>query len=139
MKETSYFGNRLKEERKKLGYTQAEIAEKCGVSTRTWGDYERGNYFPRNENLVAIEKAGIDITYVMHGTRHVKLGAAMQELPKLGEMMNELLGRSPALDAEEQELLALFRQASELGRAVIMSAARGAEKKEAASAADQVA
>ena len=43
------------------------------------------------------------------------------------------------LGAEEQELLALFRQASELGRAVIMSAARGAEKKEAASAADQVA
>jgi len=43
------------------------------------------------------------------------------------------------LNTEEQELLALFRQSSELGRAVIMSAARGAEKKEAASAADQVA
>ena len=37
------------------------------------------------------------------------------------------------------KLLVLFRQSSELGRAVIMSAARGAEKKEAASAADQVA
>ena len=61
-----------------------------------------------------------NIDYVMHGNRPTAMP-------------------SDVLSAEEQELLALFRQASELGRAVIMSAARGAEKKEAASAADQVA
>lgn len=44
---------------------------------------------------------------------------------------------SEKLSKEEQELLALFRQSSDLGRAVILSAARGAEKK-AASSADKV-
>ena len=34
-----------------------------------------------------------------------------------------------SLSNKELELLALFRQASELGQAVILSAARGAEKK----------
>ena len=36
---------------------------------------------------------------------------------------------SEKLSKEEQELLDLFRQANDLGRAVILSAARGAEKK----------
>lgn len=44
---------------------------------------------------------------------------------------------SEKLSKEEQELLALFRKASDLGRAVILSAARGAEKK-AEAAADKV-
>ena len=44
---------------------------------------------------------------------------------------------SEKLSKEEQELLDLFRQANDLGRAVILSAARGAEKK-AASSADKV-
>lgn len=113
MKEVSDFANRLKEQRKKLGYTQAQIAEICGVSGRMWGDYERGKYFPRNENLIAIEKAGIDVQYVMHGEQRSDF-------------------RQPEKPSkEEQELLDLFRQASDLGRAVILSAARGAEKKAA--------
>lgn len=116
MKEISLFANRLKEERKKLGLTQAQAAEKCGISMRMWGDYERGKYFPRNENLIGIEKIGIDVQYVMHGRRDET--AAMP---------------SEKLSQEEQELLALFRQASDLGRAVILSAARGAEKKAAPS------
>lgn len=120
MKEVSLFANRLKEERKKLGLTQAQAAEKCGISMRMWGDYERGKYFPRNENLIGIEKIGIDVQYVMYGRRDET--AAMQ---------------SEKLSQEEQELLALFRQASDLGRAVILSAARGAEKK-AAPSADKV-
>ena len=62
------------------------------------------------------------------------------ELPTLLIYLKRLPEKStPSLSEEEQELLALFRQSSELGRAVIMSAARGAEKKEAASAAGEVA
>lgn len=116
MKEVSLFANRLKEERKKLGLTQAQAAEKCGISMRMWGDYERGKYFPRNENLIGIEKIGVDVQYVMHGRRDETAVMPSENLSK-----------------EEQELLAMFRQASDLGRAVIMSAARGAEKKAAPS------
>ena len=114
MKEASDFSKRLKEERKKFGLTQTEIAKKCGVSGRMWGNYENGKYFPRNENLLAMQKAGIDIDYVMHGV-HADITRPSENLP--------------GYTAEEAELLTLFRQSSELGRAVILSAARGAEKK----------
>ena len=120
MKNASLFGKRLKEERIKLGLNQAEAAEKCGFSREMWGKWERGENRPSSEKLFSFSKIGIDIDYVMHGNRPTAMP-------------------SDVLSAEEQELLALFRQASELGRAVIMSAARGAEKKETASAADQVA
>lgn len=114
MKEVSTFGNRLKEQRKKLGLTQAEIAEKCGISMRMWGDYERDKYQPRSETLFLLAREGIDIDYVMTG------------------MLSEKTFKQPenSLTDKELELLALFRQASELGQAVILSAARGAEKKE---------
>lgn len=117
MKETLHFANRLKEERKKLGLTQAEMAEKCGVSREMWGSYERGVYMPRSETLLSFSQAGINVDYVMGSS----------ESP------------SDGLSPEERELLAMFRAASGLGRAVILSAARGAEKKETASAADKVA
>ena len=117
MKKDSLIGKRLKEERIKLGLNQAEAAEKCGFSREMWGKWERGENRPSSEKLFSFSKIGIDIDYVMHGET-----AAMP---------------SEKLSKEEQELLDLFRQANDLGRAVILSAARGAEKK-AASSADKV-
>lgn len=114
MNNSSDFGNRLKTERKKLGLTQAQAAEKCGVSARMWGDYERNVSQPKAEQLFLFKNAGINIDYVMTG------------------MLSEKTFKQPenSLTDKELELLALFRQASELGQAVILSAARGAEKKE---------
>ncbi|WP_314341814.1 helix-turn-helix transcriptional regulator [Simonsiella muelleri] len=115
MNNSSDFGNRLKTERKKLGLTQAQATEKCGVSARMWGDYERNISQPKAEQLFLFKNAGIDIDYVMTGKNN-----------------NVETFRQPenSLSNKELELLALFRQASELGQAVILSAARGAEKKE---------
>ena len=104
MKEASDFGKRLKEERKKFGLTQTEIAKKCGVSGRMWGNYENGKYFPRNENLLAMQKAGIDIDYVMHGV-HADITRPSENLPEY--------------TAEEAELLTLFRQLSAPDRHVL--------------------
>ena len=114
MENISHFGNRLKEERKKFGWTQAQAAEKCGISREMWGMYERGEYLPRSETLLSIKKAGINIDYVMHGVRHTE---------RPSEAFSD--GHAP----EEAELLALFRQSSGFGRALILAAARGAEKK----------
>lgn len=114
MENSSLFGKRLKEERNKLGLKQAEIAEKCGISREMWGKYERGENQPGSEKLLSFQKVGIDINYVIHGIRADTIRPS-ENLPEY--------------TAEEAELLALFRQSSELGRAVILSAARGAEKK----------
>lgn len=122
MKEISLFAKRLKEERKKLGLTQAQAAEKCGISMRMWGDYERGKYFPRNENLIGIEKIGIDVQYVMHGRRDET--AAMPS--------------ENALTTEEQALLAQFRQLNGEGKTAIFSMLNALLPKKAETAADQV-
>ena len=117
----SLFGSRLRKQRKFLDLTQAQAAEKAGIERETWGKYERGIFLPSGDVLISFLGIGIDVS---------SLFAA-------DERQSETL--PSGLGAEEQELLALFHQSSELGRAVIMSAARGAEKKEAASAAGQVA
>ncbi|MFC3874875.1 helix-turn-helix transcriptional regulator [Neisseria musculi] len=120
----SLFGNRLKEKRKFLGLTQAQAAEKAGIERETWGKYERGVFMPSGDVLLSFLNMGIDVS---------SLFAAEMPMP------SENLG----ISKEENELLVCYRQASDLGRAVILSAARGAEKKAAkdhqVSAADKTA
>lgn len=122
MRNSSFSGNRLKEERKKLGLTQAQAAEKCGVSGRMWGDYERGISQPKTELFFQFEKAGIDVQYVMHGRRDE--AAAMPS--------------ENTLTTEEQALLAQFRQLNGEGKTAIFSMLNALLPKKAASSTDKV-
>lgn len=106
MENYSLFGNRLKEQRKKLGLKQSEAAEKCGVSREIWGKWERGENKPTSEKLFSFEKIGIDVQYVMHGVQ----GAAPPE--------------QLALSADEQAWLALFRQLAPAARRSVLDFAR---------------
>jgi len=47
-------GNKLYAARKSLGMTQAEVAEKAGLSDRTYADIERGTVNMRIETLLRI-------------------------------------------------------------------------------------
>ena len=47
-------GNRLLSIRKKIGMTQAEVAEAAGLSDRTYADIERGTVNMRTETLLRI-------------------------------------------------------------------------------------
>lgn len=50
-------GNKLLTARKNLGLTQAQVAEKAGLSDRTYADIERGKANMRAETLLQICKA----------------------------------------------------------------------------------
>ncbi len=50
-------GNKLLSYRKRLGFTQAEIAEAAGLSDRTYADIERGNTNMRVETFLKICEA----------------------------------------------------------------------------------
>ena len=63
----SLFGSRLKAERKRLGFNQAQIAKECGVSREMWGKYERGLAVPGGEVLFSFSRIGADIQSVMTG------------------------------------------------------------------------
>ena len=47
-------GNRLLAARKRLGMTQAEVAERAGISDRTYADIERGGVNMRIETFLRI-------------------------------------------------------------------------------------
>ncbi len=52
--EFTAIGNKLFSIRKKVGLTQAEVAEKAGLSLRTYADIERGSVNMRIETVLKI-------------------------------------------------------------------------------------
>ncbi len=61
------FGDKVREERLKLGLTQKELAEKLGVTTRIISTYETDKSFPRyREKYVKLaEIFSVDINYLL--------------------------------------------------------------------------
>ena len=109
----SLFGNRLKEQRKFLGLTQAQAAEKAGIERETWGKYERGVFMPSGDVLISFLSIGINVS----------------DLFAVEETFRQPENIATELNTDEKELLSYYRQASDNGKFVILSVAQGAEKK----------
>lgn len=61
-------GERLKEERMRLGLNLIEFANLLGIHRNTQGNYEAGRE-PPTSYLVAAQEAGVDVAYVIDGER----------------------------------------------------------------------
>lgn len=97
----SLFGSRLKEQRKKLGLTQAEAAQRAGIERETWGKYERGIFMPSGDVLISFLGMGINVG-VLFSTDET------EPLP------------NNTLTAEEQQLLNCYRRSTGKDREMIM-------------------
>lgn len=62
-------GERLKEERVRLGLNQGDFAALATVSKTTQFNYEKGERSPDAAYLAAVAAAGVDVLYVLTGTR----------------------------------------------------------------------
>jgi transcriptional regulator with XRE-family HTH domain len=62
-------GARLKEERGRLDLSQSDFGELGGVKKLTQIAYEQGGRVPDARYLVALAEQGVDIAYVLLGTR----------------------------------------------------------------------
>lgn len=62
-------GERLKEERERLGYTQDNFSAAAGAKRRTLVDWERNVSSPTAVQLSALAGIGVDIQYVVTGIR----------------------------------------------------------------------
>ncbi|WP_366520628.1 helix-turn-helix transcriptional regulator [Accumulibacter sp.] len=60
---------RLAEERQRLGLTQEEMAEACGVTSRSQINYEKHDRPPNVLYLAEAAAAGVDVLYVITGSR----------------------------------------------------------------------
>ncbi|MDR2124687.1 MAG: helix-turn-helix domain-containing protein [Desulfovibrio sp.] len=99
------FGQRLREERKRLGLSQAQCAELCGIIEKTQGLYESSVRRPDTDYLEAFAKAGADVSYLITGK-----------------------ACSTALTEEERSLLGLFRQMDTGFREIFLGDADAAVK-----------
>ncbi|EFN8408668.1 transcriptional regulator [Escherichia coli] len=60
-------GTRLREERKRLGLSQAAMAEVAGIRKQTQLKYEKGDSFPDAAYLATLSRFGLDVQYVVLG------------------------------------------------------------------------
>ena len=106
------FGERLKKERNALGMNQQAFADKAGVSKTTQFNYEKGTRQPDAGYLAAISEMGVDVMYVLTGSR---------SLNSLAPDESSLLDNYRHLCEEQRD--AVFRVSQ------VMSAGYRAEKK----------
>jgi transcriptional regulator with XRE-family HTH domain len=64
-----YFGERLKEERIRIGLSQEEFAKKCAVSKRSQINYEQSERAPDLHYLSEMAGLGGNVDYVVTGKR----------------------------------------------------------------------
>ena len=97
---------RLREERERLGLSQEKFGALGGVKKLAQINYEKGERHPDSAYLAAIAAAGADVLYVLTGERD---------------------GPAPVtLSAEEETMLAYFREASKEVRRAALGALLGA-------------
>ncbi|MBL8471371.1 MAG: helix-turn-helix transcriptional regulator [Rhodocyclaceae bacterium] len=83
-------GERLREERVRLGLTQAQIAARVAMTPKAQVDYEMGRRYPDAAYLSVLAEMGFDVNYVVTGGR-----------------------ASRTLSAQESDLLAAYHAAPE--------------------------
>ncbi|QPG65942.1 helix-turn-helix transcriptional regulator [Pseudomonas sp. BIGb0427] len=62
-------GDRLKEERERLGLSQTDFAALAGASKNSQYNYEKGERSPDANYLAAAAQQGVDVLYVVTGQR----------------------------------------------------------------------
>lgn len=63
------FSERLKDERERLGLSQTDFGEKCGVKKLAQINYEKGERKPDSDYLQKAHELGVDISYLFSGQR----------------------------------------------------------------------
>jgi transcriptional regulator with XRE-family HTH domain len=60
-------GQRLRQERTRLGLSQSALGAIGGVETNAQGNYESGARFPKADYLLRVSGAGVDVNFVITG------------------------------------------------------------------------
>lgn len=117
-------GQRLKEERERIGMSQTEFASVASASKHAQINWEKGETTPNANALAAWAAIGLDVLYVVTGLR-----AGGHEQPVEADMT-----RTAALSAEHQELITHYDGSSPNDQAAIRQLARSVSRQRAAKA-----
>lgn len=104
-------GERLKEERERLGLNQTEFAALAGASKNTQYNYEKGERSPDANYLAAAAQQGVDVLYIVTGSRvpqpldsiTAEEAGFVQLLRAMDESDRAILGRTAQAFAKPQK------------------------------------
>ena len=95
----SGIGARLREERERLGLSQRVFGEIGGVEPNAQGKYESGDRTPKADYLAAVASKGVDVLYVLTGSR------TPTPLQNLSEVEEWVLGSYRSLVKEDRDAI----------------------------------
>ncbi len=108
-------GERIKEERERLGFNQADFAAIAGATRKTLFNWESGTASPSTPALAAWAAVGLDVLYVVTGQR------------------SQPVAPMPDLSPRVRALVDNYEHTDEAGRKIIEAAAfAAAQSKKAA-------
>ncbi len=102
------FGQRLKEERARIGKSQAQLAEDLGVAKNTvqnWEHPDKGTPIPADK-LSRCAELGMDAQYILTGVRSLNLNQVAEESGTYKEEEPRGVG---VLSREEEVVIRLLR------------------------------
>ena len=106
------FGERLREERVKVGLSQTEFGELAGVTKKTQMLYEADDRVPDARYLIAVNEAGVDVQYILTGERR-----GQQKCPDVPADEQLLLDSYRALSAAKKKQLLAAILVGDAGKA----------------------
>lgn len=85
------FGERLREERKRLGLSQDEFAERAGIKRLAQLQYEKEVREPRTSYLAALGALGVSLSYVLFGEKADSKGMLPEETRRIERKIFDLI------------------------------------------------
>lgn len=107
-------GERLKEERKRLGLSQARLCEMMGISRKTLFSYETGERSPTAVFLAALYDHQFDIPYILKGARKEDAATELGEIRHAAETAYQMVlsvGISVSPHQFSEMMIALLKDA----------------------------
>lgn len=99
------FGERLRFERERLGFTQADFAGQVGINRVTQASYESGKRPPDAYYLTVVRKLGVDVGFVLFNARQGNSELLIEALERL--LLQLCDGLSVPPDKADQALTSL--------------------------------
>lgn len=97
-------GERLREERTRIGLNQDDFSKIGGVNRNTQGSYEKNDRSPDATYLASVAIAGVDVLYVVTGQRSIPSPDSVS--PEEAEVLNSYRSMSEEDRASVQRLMA---------------------------------
>lgn len=102
-------GERLKQERERLGLTIPVFADIAGAKKNTVIDWQNNKSSPPAEKLAALSERGLDVSYVLTGRtieqRMAELENRLDAIKEFGRIAGELTDDSPKRELIRDVLL----------------------------------